>query len=79
MEKRGRRKIDRVLPPVGTKLKGKFKGVAYSARIGNDKAKKDGRAVEYSGIKYSSMTSAAKVITKQPTNGWRFWKIQENG
>jgi hypothetical protein len=77
MEKRGRHKIDRILPPVGTKLKGKFRKIAYNARIVNDKTKKDGRAVEYSGVKYSSMTAAAKSITKQPTNGWRFWKIQE--
>lgn len=78
MRKRARRWIERVLPPVGTKLKGKFMGVPFSAKIVTDNTTKEGRAVEYSGRKYRSMTSAAKVITKQPTNGWRFWKIQED-
>ncbi len=73
--KRKRTKIDRELPPVGTVLNGKFKGVAYKARIVSDKTNPAGRAVKYEDRVYPSMTAAAKAITKQPTNGWRFWKF----
>lgn len=76
MEKRARRKIVRYLPSVGTKLLGKFFGKTYSAKIVSDKTTASGKAVEYNGVKYPSMTSAAKAITRQPTNGWRFWRLQ---
>ena len=75
MEKRKRAKINRELPPVGTNLHGAFKGKSYKAKIVEDKSQKPGRAVEYNRKLYSSMTAAAKAITKQPTNGWRFWKF----
>jgi hypothetical protein len=78
MNKRVRREIIRELPTVGTRLKGKFKGVSYSAKIVNDKNTSSGKAVEYSGTKYRSFTAAAVAITKQPTNGWRFWRPQKN-
>ena len=78
MQKRKRAKIVRELPPVGTLLMGKFQGAPYKARITADKSTSSGKAVEYSGSKYPSMTAAAKAITKQPTNGWRFWKIQKD-
>lgn len=76
MEKRIRRKIERQLPAVGTKLSGKFKGVAFKARIVADKSDPTGKAVEYAGKKYRSMTAAAYAIVKQAINGWRFWKVQ---
>ena len=76
MEKRIRLKIDRKLPEVGTKLNGKFMGVIYKARIVVDKSTPTETAIEYAGTKYRSMTAAAIAITKQSTNGWRFWKIQ---
>lgn len=78
MKRRERRKIARELPAIGTKVIGKFKGVTYTAKIVSDKISSSKKAVEYSGIKYPSMTAAAKSITKQPTNGWRFWKVQQN-
>ncbi len=77
MEKRMRQKIPRKLPEIGTKLIGKFKGTKYIAKIVIDKSSSSGKAVEYSGKKYRSMTAAAKSITQQPTNGWRFWKIDK--
>lgn len=76
MKKRARAKIDREIPAIGTVLIGKFKGVPYRAKIVKDAGSQNGKAIEYSGVKYSSMTAAAKAITKQPTNGWRFWKVQ---
>lgn len=74
-EKRKRRKIKRELPPAGTHLKGKFLGIEYKARIVKDKDSPVGRAVKYEGKLYPSMTAAAKAITKQSVNGWRFWKF----
>jgi hypothetical protein len=78
MQKRTRAKIIRELPPVGVLLYGKFMRVTYKAKIVSDKTTASGKAVQYSGVNYRSMTAAAMVITKQPTNGWRFWKIQAN-
>lgn len=72
---RKRRKIKRELPSVGTVLKGKFFGKPYTARVVKDKTNAEGRSIKYDDKLYSSMTAAAMVITKQPTNGWRFWKF----
>jgi hypothetical protein len=74
-QKKKRKKIKRELPPVGSNLKGKFKGQSYSAKIVKDVTSSNGRAIRYDGKRYSSMTAAAKVITKQSVNGWRFWKF----
>ena len=75
MKKRKRAKIDRELPPVGTILNGKFKGKPYKAKVVSEKASSAGRGIKYEGDIYPSMTAAAKAITKQPANGWRFWKF----
>jgi len=74
-EKKARRKINRELPPAGTVLTGKFKGIPYKAKIVLDGKQPSGRAVKYKDEIYSSMTAAAKAITKQSVNGWRFWKF----
>jgi hypothetical protein len=74
-EMRKRRKIKRELPPVRTILKGKFWGVEYKARIVKDISNPVGRSVKYGDKLYPSMTAAAKAITKQSVNGWRFWKF----
>jgi hypothetical protein len=73
--KRKRAQIDRELPPVGTILNGKFKGKPYKAKIVSDKASSTGRGIKYEGDIYQSMSAAAKAITRQSTNGWRFWKF----
>jgi hypothetical protein len=77
MEKRKQSKIVRELPSVGTKLERTFFGKKYSAKIVRDKNVSDGRIIELDGMKFTSMTAAAQAITKQPTNGWRFWKIRD--
>lgn len=74
-EPRKRRRIKRELPPIGTRLKGKFKGIEYRARIVKDKKSSTERAVKYDDNLYPSMTAAAKAITKQSVNGWRFWRF----
>jgi len=72
---REKTKIKRELPLAGTVLKGKFKGKPYTAKIVKDKTSPNGRSIKYDGKLYKSMTAAAKVITKQSVNGWRFWKF----
>ncbi|MDB4265022.1 DUF4357 domain-containing protein [bacterium] len=73
--KKARVRIKRELPPVGTKLKARYKGKGYSARIVKDKYNPSGRAVKYNDNLYKSMTAAAKIITKHSVNGWQFWKF----
>ena len=68
--------VSRELPAIGTKLVGKFKGTSYKAKIVGDKTAPTGKAIEYAGAKYRTMTSAAKAIAKQSVNGWRFWKSE---
>lgn len=75
MQKRARRKIERHLPPVGTILKGHFDKKEYQGEIVEAPNFSEGRAVSLGNMLYTSMTAAAKSVTKQSTNGWRFWKI----
>lgn len=76
MSKRGRKKV-RELPPVGTILHGKFKGKPYQARIVKDENSRNGKSIKYNNKLYPSMSAAAKAITNQSVNGWRFWKYEE--
>lgn len=66
--------VARALPPVGTKLHGKFKGIPYDATIVQDDKMRSKKAIKFNGKNYASMTYAAMAITKQAVNGWRFWK-----
>ena len=75
MVRKPRSIIERQLPPVGTSLVGRRLGTEYHAVIVSDPESPLGRAVKYEGALYRSLTGAAKAITKQPTNGWRFWKF----
>ena len=70
-----KRKIQRELPKAGTILKGKFKGVEYNAKVVNDENLPEGKGIKFNGEIYKSMTAAATAITRQPVNGWRFWKF----
>jgi hypothetical protein len=71
--KRHRTKIARESPPPGITLTGRFKGQTYSATIVEEKDLSSGRAVEYDGSRYTSLSAAARAITGHPINGWRFW------
>ena len=77
MEKRTRKTVARELPPVGTKLLGKLYKKNYSAVIVRDETTSSGRAVRYDHKNYRSMTAAAKKITNNPVNGWKFWKTDK--
>jgi len=72
---RKRKNIKRELPPVGTILKGKFKGKPYTARVVKDKTNPEGKSIKFDDKLYTSMSAAARAITKQSVNGWRFWKF----
>jgi len=65
----------RILPPMGTKLKGTLMGHEYFAKVVDAPHLKEGRGILYQGRIFSSMTAAAKEITKQSVNGWRFWRF----
>ncbi len=69
-----RKHINRELPPIGTMLHCKFKGKKYNAVIVSDEKKTFKKLIRFNGKNYSSMTAAAKAITKASVNGWRYWK-----
>jgi len=72
--KRHRKKIARELPPVGTTLQGRFKSETRTATIVEAKDLPAGKAVEYQGNRYTSLSAAARAITAHAINGWRFWQ-----
>lgn len=73
--KRTKRRYGRKFPPIGMKLTGTHKGLKYAAEIVKAANLKEGRGILYKGMIFATMTSAAKEITKQPVNGWRFWRF----
>lgn len=69
-------RMERHLPPVGTSLVAEFKGKRYNAVIVEARDFPEEKAVKFDNILYRSMTAAARAVTKQSTNGWRFWKTK---
>jgi hypothetical protein len=65
----------RALPPIGTRLKGRYLKINYTAEIVSLPSTADGRGVKYRKKVFPSMSAAAEAITNHSTNGWRFWKI----
>jgi hypothetical protein len=74
--KRHRKKTARELPPVGTTLQGRFKGETRTAIV-EAQDLPAGKAVDYEGGRYTSLSAAAKAITGHAINGWRFWQPAE--
>lgn len=71
-----RKTIKRKLPPVGTNLVHFFyRKPIHKAKIVKDPASPTGKAIEYKGKLYPSMTASAVAISKISVNGWVFWKI----
>jgi len=75
MVKKRKRQYKRVLPPIGTKLAGNFKEVEHFAEVVVAPQLREGRGISYEGKVFRTMTAAAKEITKQSVNGWRFWRF----
>lgn len=72
---RHRQKIARDLPALGTTFTGRSKGQTYSAIIVAAEDSPTGKAVEYHGKRYTSLSAAAKAVTGHSINGWLFWNI----
>lgn len=68
-----RKKIQRELPPVGTKLEHKFKGKLYVAEIVRSQSDPSKLIVRLQGRNYESLSGAAKSISGNSANGWVFW------
>ena len=75
--KAGQKAQARELPPVGTELVGRYRGQEASARIVKDDDRGGSPAVECRGERYRSLSSAARAITGNSVNGWRFWQVVE--
>jgi hypothetical protein len=82
MPKRGAKKASqklraRELPPMGTELAGRYRGQEVSARIVADEERGGAPAVECRGNRYRSLSAAARAVTGNSVNGWRFWQVVE--
>lgn len=58
------------LLPAGARLSATNRGKTFRAR-----ARRDGR-VRYKNKIYASLSAAAAVALKRPTNGWWFWQVE---
>lgn len=77
MARKARTTIKRSLPKIGTTLIGTYKNMHYEAIIVKSSDFPQGRAVLLQDKLYQSLSGAAKALTKNPTNGWIFWKIKK--
>ena len=55
--------------PVGTILRGKYKGVGYQAELTE-------HSIRLNGVDYDTPSKAAMAISKSSVNGWIFWEFQ---
>jgi hypothetical protein len=65
----------RQIPQVGKTFSRYYKGVQYEmvvVKIG------DNIGYKVDNIIYSSLSGAAKSITKSEINGWKFWRVNED-
>jgi hypothetical protein len=76
-QKPGRERLARELPPLGTQLSGRYRGQEFSAEVVATETGEGAHAVECQGARYRSLSAAAKAITGNSVNGWRFWKVVE--
>ena len=67
----------RDLPPAGTRLSGRYRGQEFIAEVVTAEGGEGARVLEFQGSQYASLSAAAKVITSNSVNGWRFWKVVE--
>ena len=67
----------RELPPAGTRLSGRYRGQEFIAEVVAAEDGEGARALEFQGARYASLSAAAKAISGNSVNGWRFWKVVE--
>ena len=74
-----KKKIKRELPAIGTELFHFYYGkIIQTAKIVKDGSSLSGKALDFNGKKYESLSAAAGAITGKSVNGWIFWKINKN-
>ena len=67
----------RELPPTGTRLSGRYRGQEFIAEVVTAEGGEGTRVLEFQGARYASLSAAAKAISGNSVNGWRFWKVVE--
>jgi hypothetical protein len=65
----------RDLPPTGSQLSARYRGQEFIAEVIAAEGGEGARVLEFQGARYASLSAAAKVITGNSVNGWRFWKV----
>jgi len=65
----------RDLPPAGTRLSGRYRGQEFIAEVVTAEGDEGARVLEFQGARYASLSAAAKAISGNSVNGWRFWKV----
>ena len=76
-KKASRQRPTRELPRAGTELVGRYRGEEVSARVVADGDRGGDLAVECRETRYRSLSAAARAITGNSVNGWRFWRFVE--
>ena len=67
----------RELPPAGTRLSARYRGQEFIAEVIASEGGEGARVLEFQGSQYASLSAAAKAITTNSVNGWRFWRVVE--
>lgn len=70
------------LPPAGTRLisrrhRGRHRGEFTVGKIVDDSNFPGGRAVDVDGVRYSTLSAAAKAVSGHETNGWVWWHLED--
>jgi hypothetical protein len=58
----------------GLTLLGTYRGTSYTLSV---RSFKDTLVFDLAGLRFTSLSSAAKHIMGQEVNGWRFWRIPD--
>src|SRR5437016_3616097 len=62
--------------PHGTRLKGRYKGREYEAKVENGRVIWNGKSFE--SLSYAAVAVIQSTGSSRPTeNGWRFWEAQD--
>lgn len=77
-QKASRLRPARELPPTGTRLSARYRGQEFIAEVVTAEGGEGARVLEFEGSQYASLSAAAKTISGNSVNGWRFWKVVES-
>jgi hypothetical protein len=66
------------LPPAGTRLLSRrHKGLVIEAMTVDDDSYPGGRAVVVRGVRYGTLSAAAKAVCGHEANGWIWWRLED--